>query len=710
MATAIGIDIGGTFVDVVVLLEDGRIKRYKFPSTPNAPAQGVLLGLEQLCNREIGAVSAMDVVRVSHGSTVATNALLEGQWARTGLVTTEGFRDVLEIGRQNRSSLYDLDVSRPQPIAARNLRLEVRERVASDGTVLTALDEASLEAVVRTLREGGVESVAVCLLFSYAAPAHERRIGDVLRSSLEGVPVTLSSQLLPEFREYERTSTTVTNAALVPRVHDYLEELHTRSQRMGIRCPWQIMQSSGTVTSVSRASEQPARLLLSGPAGGVEGATRIGRVTGIEDLIAFDMGGTSCDVSLVRGGEAAYTIEAAIGGYRVALPMVDIHTIGAGGGSIAWVDEGGSLRIGPQSAGADPGPACYGAGGIEPTVTDAHLVLGHLHPDYPLGGLSRLDVESAASSIGRLAKRLDLSTERTALGILEVADAAMEGAIRVISVERGHDPRDFAIVAFGGAGPLHATSLADRLGVERVIIPSMAGVLSAYGLLVGKTGYDLSQGIVSPLHACDQRLASEASRLLSEARARLLEDEPECRRMEFEVLGDLRYIGQAHELSLRLASGTEGDVRARLPELAARAERGFHQAHRDRYGYDASERSVEIVSLRVRVIACGEETPDHGSAFLSREAIRSLPVLDRVETPTVATGLACFGTGREPIQMDTPFVKRSGVPRDRRMAGPVVLLSDDATTVVPPGWEAVEDCSGNLVLLRCGGQQEDTSA
>jgi len=703
MATTIGIDIGGTFVDVVVLLEDGKVERYKFSSTPNAPAQGVLFGLEKLCDSEGGAVSAMDVVRVAHGSTVATNALLEGQWACTGLVTTQGFRDVLEIGRQNRSSLYDLNVNRPQPIVPRDLRLEVRERVASDGTVLTALDEASLDAVVRAFRDRGVESVAVCLLFAYAAPAHERRIGDVLRSSLEGVSVTLSSQLLPEFREYERTSTTVTNAALVPRVHDYLEELHARSRRMGIRCPWQIMQSSGAVTSVSRASEQPARLLLSGPAGGVEGAMRIGRVTGIEDLIAFDMGGTSCDVSLVRGGKAAYTTEAAIGGYRVALPMVDIHTIGAGGGSIAWVDDGGSLRIGPQSAGADPGPACYGAGGIEPTVTDAHLVLGHLHPEHPLGGLSRLDVESAVTSVNRLAHRLDLSTERTALGILEVADAAMEGAIRVISVERGHDPREFAIVAFGGAGPLHAGSLADRLGVERVIIPSMAGVLSAYGLLVGKTGYDLSQGIVAPLDICGQRLTAEASRLLSEARKRLLEDDPDCRRMWFEVLGDLRYSGQAHELSLQLVGGMEEDVRAKLPELAARAERGFHEAHRDRYGYDALERSIEVVSLRVRALASGEETLKEGSAFLSREAIDGLPIQERTELPTVANGTAWFGTDHGPIRMDTPFVERSGVPRDRRMAGPVVLLSDDATTVVPPGWEAVEDGGGNLVLLRCDG-------
>ncbi len=696
MATTIGIDIGGTFVDVVVFRE-GRIRRYKFPSTPSAPARAVLSGLEALCQERSADFSAADVSRVAHGSTVATNALLEGEWARTALVTTKGFRDVLEIGRQNRSSLYDLTIGRPTPMVPRNLRREIAERISSDGEILVALDEADLDRVATALRDQTVEAIAVCLLFSYLEPAHERRIGDVLRASI-GVPVTLSSELLPEFREYERTSTTVVNAALSPRVRTYLTELHERSRTLGIRCPWQVMQSSGTVTSVARACEQPARLLLSGPAGGVEGAIRIGHVMGIDDLIALDMGGTSCDVSLVREGEAAYTTEGMIGGYRVALPMVDIHTIGAGGGSIAWADDGGSLRIGPQSAGADPGPACYGAGGTEPTVTDAHLVLGHLHPEYPLGGLPHLDGNAAAQAVMTLARALGLEVETTALGILEVADAAMEGAIRVISVERGHDPREFALAAFGGAGPLHAASLATRLGIKRVIVPSMAGVLSAYGLLVGRTGYDFSQGIVAPLQTCAERLVREASRLVDEARSRFAEDEPLCPDISFELLCDLRYAGQAHELSLRLLRGTEEDVRDGLASLTETAERRFHEAHHERYGYAAWERSIEVVSLRVRAAARADEREAVVSRLLSSDAMDAYPVLDDADLPKVRDGSAWFRGEQGANQMRTPFVERRVLPPERRLVGPAVLLSDDATTIIPPNWEAVGDNGGNLLL------------
>ncbi len=691
-----GIDIGGTFVDVVVF-RDGQFGRYKFTSTPSAPAEAVLSGLANLCRAGSAALSANDVVRIAHGSTVATNALLEGKWARTALVTTEGFRDVLEIGRQNRSSLYDLDVGRPTPIVPRDLRREIAERVASDGMILMPLDEASLSLLVASLSEQAVEAVAVCLLFSYLEPAHEQRIGEVLRSSI-GVPVTLSSELVPEFREYERTSTTVINAALAPRVRAYLTELHERSRGLGMECPWQVMQSSGAVTSVARACEQPVRLLLSGPAGGVEGAIQVGRAMGIDDLIALDMGGTSCDVSLVRDGEAAYTTEGMIGGYRVALPMVDIHTIGAGGGSIAWVDDGGSLRIGPQSAGADPGPACYGSGGAEPTVTDAHLVLGHLHPDHPLGGLPNLDADAATRAVNTLAQKLELPLERTALGILEVADAAMEGAIRVISVERGHDPREFALAAFGGAGPLHAASLAARLGIRCAIIPSMAGVLSAYGLLAGRTGYDFSQGIVAPLRSCGDRLLAGAVRLLDQARSRFAEDEPLCREIGFELLCDLRYVGQAHELSLKLVRGTESEVREGLAALADTAERRFHEAHHERYGYAAWETGVEVVSVRVRAVARADDRQQAASSFLLGEEIEGLPVLSDAELPTLGCGNAWFRGDQGPTQRQTPFVERRVLLPGRRLLGPAVLLSDDATTIVPPNWEAVDDGAGNLLL------------
>ncbi|MEW6217739.1 MAG: hydantoinase/oxoprolinase family protein, partial [Candidatus Bipolaricaulota bacterium] len=588
--TAIGVDIGGTFTDVVVLGEGGLLL-FKFPSTPDDPARGVLAALETLIAQ--GEIEPGSVARVAHGSTVATNAVLEGKLGKTALVTTEGFGDVLEIGRQNRPSLYDLFFTRPEPIAPRDLRFEVPERVGADGAVVRLLDREAMVRLLPALRAAGVQAVAVCFLFSFLCPGHEREAGEVLAEL--GLPVTLSSDLLPEFREYERTSTTVINAALRPVVGSYLSSLEEGSARLGLPARWQVMQSSGAIAHGATAQREPVRIVLSGPAGGVEGARQVGRRSGFPDLITLDMGGTSCDVALVQGGTVGRTVGGAIGGYPVALPMADIHTIGAGGGSLARFDAGRALRVGPESAGADPGPACYGRGGTEPTVTDAHLVLGHLLPEFPLGGLPRLDLDAARRAVGRIADPLGITVEAAALGILEVADAAMERAIRVMSVERGHDPRRFALLAFGGAGPLHAVSLARRLSIPRVLVPPTAGVLSALGLLLAEVGHETGQGVVRPLRSVPvAELAALLNRLQGQAQEELVGRGARQEAVRFATVAALRYAGQAHELDVPVSPGEVG------PTWIAELEAAFHEAHAGRYGHAAPDESVELVAVRVR--------------------------------------------------------------------------------------------------------------
>jgi len=460
----IGVDTGGTFTDVVGYVPERRtLHSLKLSSTPDNPSGAILAGLEGILARLGADVAA--VGGLAHGTTVATNATLEGTWAHTALVTTRGFRDVLEIGRQNRPTLYDFDASRPAPVVPRDRRFEVTERLDATGAVVHPLDEADVEAVIARLREARVESVAVVFLFSYLNPDHERRAADALEAAL-GVPVIPSHEASPEFREYERTSTTVLNAALVPELRRYLSALQDQTRARGISVPWRVMQSNGGVTGVEGAARLPVSLLLSGPAGGVEGARHVGEQVGERDLVTLDMGGTSCDVALILDGRPRLTRQSRIEDRPLNLSAIDIHTVGAGGGSVAWIDAGGALRVGPQSAGAQPGPACYGRGGREPTVTDAQLVLGRFPAGRPLGDIARLDVEAARRALHDVvAGPLGLSLEQAALGVFTVTEANMERAIRLISVERGHDPRRFALLAFGGAGPLHAGALARRLDI-----------------------------------------------------------------------------------------------------------------------------------------------------------------------------------------------------------------------------------------------------
>lgn len=671
VGTAIGVDIGGTFTDVVVLGEGGP-RLYKFPSTPDDPARGVLAALETLIAQ--GEIAPRSVARIAHGSTVATNALLEGKLGRTALVTTDGFRDVLEIGRQNRPSLYDLFFTRPRPIVPHELRFEVPERVGADGSVVRPLDHEAVARLLPTLRAAGVQAVAVCFLFSFLHPDHEREAGEVLAEL--GVPVTLSSDLLPEFREYERTSTTVINAALRPVVGSYLISLEEGSARLGLPARWQVMQSSGAIAHGATAQREPVRILLSGPAGGVEGARQVGLRSGFQDLITLDMGGTSCDVALVQEGTVGRTVGGAIGGYPVALPMADIHTIGAGGGSLARLDAGRALRVGPESAGADPGPACYGRGGTEPTVTDAHLVLGHLLPEFPLGGLPRLDLDAARRAVGRIADPLGITVEAAALGILEVADAAMERAIRVISVERGHDARRFALLAFGGAGPLHAVSLARRLAIPQVLVPPTAGVLSALGLLLAEVGHETSQGLVRPLRSVPTaELAGLLDRLQVQAQGEIVSHGAPQEAVRFATRAALRYAGQGHELDIPISPREVG------PTWIAELETAFHAAHAQRYGHAAPGESVELVSVRVRATVAPTKAD-------LRPAFPPPP-------PLPATHAAWFDRNGP---VSARLVHRADLAPGAEITGPAIVVGPDATALLLPGTRGAVDAHGTLVV------------
>ncbi len=676
MTQAIGIDIGGTFIDVVIF--DGETLRlFKFPSTPEAPERGVLDALEGLRSKEW--METAHVERIAHGSTVATNALLERKWADTALVTTEGFRDVLEIGRQNRPQLYDLDVSRPAPIVSRNWRFGCAERLDAGGRVVRRPTEEEWRALADRVAETGADAVAVVFLFSYLNPAHERAMARALKERFGG-SVTLSSDVLPEFREYERTSTTVVCASLRPAIERYVTALTRGSRRIGLRPEWQIMQSNGTIIRAAQAQQEPVRILLSGPAAGVEGARTIGRALGVRDLITMDMGGTSCDVALIVDGDIGQTTAGSVGDHPVSVRMNEIHTIGAGGGSIAWIDTGGALRVGPTSAGAVPGPACYGRGGSEPTVSDAHAVLGHLLPTLPLGGLTSIDIVRAREAVRRIAEPLSLSVEEAAWGILEVADAAMERAVRVMSVERGHDPRGFSLLAFGGAGPLHAASIARRLSIPRVIVPATAGVLSAMGLLTCEIGRDYGRTVLRALRRVTE---GDMTALLAELEARgrceLAAEDLKEESVRCEISGDLRYAGQSHELNIRL----EPDVRGRLTRKdLVDWEEAFHREHEARFGHASREEDVELVALRVR---------------MSAPASRSYVGVAR-DRPAVAPSHAVVWFDSSGPTADTPVIDRQGLSDGDKIRGPALLWGSDSTLLVPAGVEGHCDATGTLVL------------
>jgi N-methylhydantoinase A len=668
----LGVDVGGTFTDLVALVDDELVTA-KVPSTPRDQAQGVVRSVEA------AAVDAHAVASFAHGSTVATNALLERRGARVALVTTDGFRDVLEIGRQNRPALYDLTADRPPPLVPRELRFTVAERMGPDGEV-TPLDEDSLARAVDALRDADVEAVAVCLLFGFLHPEHERRVGQALRDALGGVHVALSSEVLPEFREYERCATTVADTYLTPRLAAYLTSLAERVRELGLPDPL-VMQSSGGVTEIGTAAAHAARCVLSGPAGGVVGAAYVAGLSGDRDLLTFDMGGTSTDVAPVLDGNVQTTTESVIAGVPIKLPMVDVHSVSAGGGSVAWVDDGGALRVGPHSAGADPGPAAYGAGGEEPTVTDANLWLGYLADGAELGGQVRLRRDLAERALGRVAGRLGLDPDETARGIVRVADAEMTRALRVISVERGLDPRGFTLVAFGGAGGMHACALAEEMGMGRVLVPRASGVLSALGLAIGDVRRDDVRPFLARLDQVD----------LGELEGRFVELEGLARERfgpgadpELARAADLRYRGQSFELTV---------VADEPGALAAR----FHDAHARRYGWSMEDEVVELVNVRLTALRPGSKPelrePEADGPSQRRTSAGEAP---GTAGPRASRRRASFDG--EWLEVDV--VVRADLGAGSKVEGPAIVEFAEATCVLRPGWHGVVDHAGTLVLER----------
>ena len=669
----VGVDVGGTFTDVVVADADG-LTMLKVPSTPDAPDRGVLDGVDAAGEDADLDPEAVDFF--AHGTTVATNALLEREWAETALVTTAGFRDAVEIGRQTRPDLYDLRAEKPSPVVPRDRRFEVPERLDRRGEVIEPLDEDAAREVADRVADADVESVAICFLFAFEDDTHERRMAELLDAAGVGCERSLSSDVLPEIREYERTLATTINAALKPVMNRYLGRLEAGVDDAGVPAAVQVMQSNGGVAPASAARERPVNTLLSGPAAGVRGAAHVAGAADFDDVLTMDMGGTSCDVSLVRDGDPVVSTEGQVGDYPVNVPMVDVHTIGAGGGSVAWVDEGGSLRVGPRSAGADPGPICYGRGGTEPTVTDAHLLLGRIDPGvFFEGSTDEAAVREAVRE--RLAKPLGLTVTEAAQGILDVANANMERALRVVSVERGHDPRDFSLVAYGGAGPLHAAELAAELDVPRVVVPRSAGVLSALGLLISDVVYEDGVSAVRPWAAVDPAdLTDRFDSLAADHRERLADEGYPPERRRFERAVDLRYRGQSFDLRVPLPDGRLDD--GALERVADR----FHERHERRYGHASPDEPVELVTVRLR------------SRGVVDPPALSVETGGSTDPDPRTTRAAAFGGDEH----ETPVYDRSTLAPGASVDGPAVVEGVESTAVVPPGADASVDDLGNVVI------------
>jgi N-methylhydantoinase A len=651
----LGVDVGGTFTDAA-LLEGDRLHTAKVPSTPQDQSQGVIAAVEEVLGR--AGAEPSQVEGFTHGMTVGTNALLEERGARTALVATRGFADVLEIGRQNRPSLYHPCRGRPRPLVEPELRFEAEERIGPDG-VIHELDDGEVDRLVAELRDSDAESIAVCLLFAFSDPAHESRIADALREALPDVHVSASHEVLPAFREFERFSTTVIDAYLSPLLGSYLTRLASACAERGLSEP-EVMRSSGGTAEAEEAARSGAWSVLSGPAGGAVGAGLLARAADNPDAIGIDMGGTSCDVCVVDAGEVRRTDSREIEGRPIQLPMVDVHTVGAGGGSIAWRDAGGALRVGPRSAGAEPGPACYGRGGTEPTVTDANLLLGYLSPESDLAGGVRLDEEAARRSAAALGEQLGLSEIETAEGIVRVANQEMIRALRVVTVERGVDPRGYALLPFGGAGPMHAAELAGELEISRIVCPRASGVLSALGLIAAGRRRDTARTV---LLAGDEitadRVAAEV-RNLSEPLLQGLEDG------RLEVVYELRYRGQAFELPV---PGPPEPDPAQLAE-------DFAREHEARYGYRDPEGRLELVTIRVSAFEPGPEPkprPAGGGEL------------------TDAERKARFGG-----EWLATKVLRGEPEAGYTAEGPCVFELPEATLVLPPGWSATVDEAGTI--------------
>jgi len=689
MVWRIGVDIGGTFTDVVLVDEEtGHIGIAKAPTTPRNVTQGVIDGIRQGLTRY--RVDPAAVALLAHATTIVTNALIEKKGAKAGFVATRGFRDVLELRRSSRADLYDLFQDAPTVLVPRRWRFEITERIDAQGQVVTPLDEREIDGVIVAIRDAGLETVAVSLLFSFLNDTHERLLGERLRRALPGVGVYLSSEVLPEIREFERASTTAVCAYVGPLLAGYLDRLQCAVTALGLPQLY-VMGSSGGVFDIAEGLRMPAMAIESGPAAGVIAAAVAGKELGLPNLISFDMGGTTAKASLIADGEIAVTAEYEVGGsshakrwlcgtgHPVRVPVIDLAEVSAGGGSIAWVDPGGALKVGPRSAGADPGPAAYGLGGNEPTVSDADVVLGWLDREALLGGALPINFVAAQAAIRqRVADPLGLGVTEAAAAIVEIVNSNMAEALRIVSVERGHDPREFVLIAFGGAGPVHAAALAAELQIPEVIVPPAAGAFSALGLVASDLKRDYSRTLYADLRTLDPALAAAALGEMEATASEWLRAAaiPRARRVLLRA-ADLRYRRQAYELMVPFADRPV--TRANLDRLAA----AFHDKHRQTYGHANPEEPVQLVNLRLT-------------------AIGRLPSLRRAQPPATATARQTMRQVWFPQigVVPCPVHRRDGLPARETLAGPAIIEAMDSTIVVPPGWIASVDSTGYIRLRR----------
>ena len=683
----LGVDIGGTFTDLVLSdSEGGTTFVHKVPSTVDDPSVGMIEGIKELC--ATAGVQVSDVGHLLHGTTVATNCLLTYEGAKTGLITTKGFRDILHIGRHQRPEHYSIMQEIPwqdRPLVRRRHRVVVTERIGPNGEVITPLDEEEAAQAIGRLREDGVEAIAVCFLFAHVNPRNEDRVKEMVEELYPEAFVTTSASIFPQFREFERFTTAAINAFIGPKVERYVDHLASRVEGEGVGSGVHIMRSNGGVATTKVAAAKPVTLLLSGPAAGVLGGDWTAKIDGRSHVITFDVGGTSADIGIVtpRGISEASARDTWIAGYPVMVPILDAHTIGAGGGSVAYVDAGGAFRVGPRSAGAKPGPACYGVGGAEPTVTDAHVVLGRLDKEYFLGGEMEIFPEKAFSVVEGLAGQLELDLYEAAEGVLTVLNNSMANAIRSRTIQKGHDPRDFTLVAFGGAGPLHAAEVAASMGIREVLIPPYPGITSAVGLLTTDLRYDEIRNEFMLNVAMDfDRLNRDLDELAAVVRGQLIADGVPSSDITIERGADCRYVGQGYELRARIP---DGEVTAANVDVIWK---NFHAIHEEEYGHFFADNPIELVSLRVvgvgkspKMVAPTIEAGGHDGSegYLRSESVH-------------------FRQNGKPHPMETRYYDRHRLRSGSVIQGPAVFFQKDSTTVVPPGWRVSVESTGNLIV------------
>ncbi|MFB0840896.1 hydantoinase/oxoprolinase family protein [Paenibacillus oleatilyticus] len=690
MRYMVGVDVGGTFTDVTLVdTRSGEILNHKVPSTPDDPSRAIMNGVEQIL--ELNGVSVSEVRYLAHGTTVATNSLIERKGALTGLLVTEGFRDLLEIGRQTRPGLYDFFKEKPEQVIPGHLRLEVDERLYADGSLRKPLDPDRLREAIERLKQEGVQAIAVCFLFSYLNPEHEKQAVEEIRRQFPEAYVSASHQVVPEFREYARLSTTALNAYLGPVMQRYMENFQQSVRKAGIPVDPYITQSNGGIISIQESVSNPVRTAVSGPAAGVVAASHLAELTGYKNMITFDMGGTSADFSLIENGDPKISMEREVEGFPARIPMLDIHACGAGGGSIAWLDAGGALKVGPESAGSMPGPAAYGRGGTRPTVTDANTILGRLNPDGILGGRMALDVEASKRAVQEhLCARTGLSLLEATMGILTVVNANMTRAIRLISVEKGYDPREFTLVSFGGGGGLHCGALARELGIPRILVPPSPGTFCSLGLLVTDVRSDYVRSmLLESAGGSMETIRGLFSSMIQEGAA-MLEKEgiPEPKRRY--VLGlDLRFKGQNYELTLPVewSELTDEGVQGILTR--------FHEQHEKNYGYSNRAGVIEFVNYRVTALG---ELPKAALRRTEESGGRSVQPTSRREV--------YFAETDRPGYYDTAIYQRSELAPGDRLAGPAIIEQMDSTILILPGQTAGVDPYRNLVIQTFGEEEQ----